>query len=291
MRPGGYEYDSYALVTGRGHRLERLDARAIAARFPAWSPAVYVDGYFNPRAGWAESGRVVAALAAEARSAGVAIATAAFERLVEHGSRVTGIRTVTGDTLAADCVLVAAGAWTPSLLPELGRVMWATGQPVVHLAATPAAAWQAPRFPVWGADLSNTGWYGFPALADGTLKIGHHAEGRRVHPDEPRTVGREHGEAVRAFVADSLPALAGAPIVATRLCLYCDTFDGNFWIDHDPDRPGLVVAAGDSGHGFKFAPVLGPLVADVVERRPNPWAARFAWRARGADDKEAARAM
>jgi hypothetical protein len=61
--------------------------------------------------------------------------------------------------------------------------------------------------------------------------------------------------------------------------------------DRDPDRAGLVVAAGDSGHGFKFAPVLGPLIADVVERRPNAWAPRFAWRARVADGKEAARAM
>jgi glycine/D-amino acid oxidase-like deaminating enzyme len=52
-----------------------------------------------------------------------------------------------------------------------------------------------------------------------------------------------------------------------------------------------VVAAGDSGHGFKFAPLLGPLIADVVERRANAWSPRFAWRTRVADGKEAARAM
>jgi glycine/D-amino acid oxidase-like deaminating enzyme len=144
---------------------------------------------------------------------------------------------------------------------------------------------------VWGADISRTGWYGFPALPDGRLKIGHHGPGRRVHPDEPRTVLPQEIENVRHFLEASLPSLADAPIAATRLCLYCDTFDGDFWIDHDPDRPGLVVAAGDSGHGFKFAPVLGRLIADVVERRPNPWKARFAWRRRGADRKEAARAM
>ncbi len=153
-----------------------------------------------------------------------------------------------------------------------------------------AADWQAPKFPVWAADISNTGWYGFPALADGTLKIGRHGPGRRVHPDDPRTVLPSELAPFREFVRESLPALSGAPIAATRLCLYCDTFDGDFWIDRDPDRAGLVVAAGDSGHGFKFAPVLGPLIADVVERRPNAWAPRFAWRARVADGKEAARA-
>jgi glycine/D-amino acid oxidase-like deaminating enzyme len=122
------------------------------------------------------------------------------------------------------------------------------------------------------------------------LKIGHHGSGRRVDPDAPRAVAPSHETRVREFLAATLPALAGAPIVHRRLCLYCDTFDGDFWIDHDPERPGLVVAAGDSGHGFKFAPVMGALIADVVEGRPNLWAERFSWRRRARDTREAARA-
>ena len=124
----------------------------------------------------------------------------------------------------------------------------------------------------------------------GTLKMANHGVGRRVHPDELRAILPADDARFRAFVRESLPSLSDAPIVATRLCLYCDTFDGDFWIDHDPARAGLVVAAGDSGHAFKFAPVLGSLIADVVERKPNPWAARFRWRPRGRDAKEAARA-
>ena len=71
--------------------------------------------------------------------------------------------------------------------------------------------------------------------------------------------------------------------------MYCDTFDGDLWIDHDPDRPGLVVAAGGSGHGFKFAPVLGGIIADVVERQPNRWTGRFGWRRVGDIRTEEAR--
>ena len=111
-----------------------------------------------------------------------------------------------------------------------------------------------------------------------------------MHPDAPRTLPAVEEAPFREFLRDNLPALADAPVLAMRLCLYCDAFDGNFWIDHDPERPGLVVAAGDSGHGFKFAPVLGGLIADVVERKPNDWAQRFRWRARGPDAREAARA-
>jgi sarcosine oxidase/L-pipecolate oxidase len=60
--------------------------------------------------------------------------------------------------------------------------------------------------------------------------------------------------------------------------MYCETHDGNFWIARDPGREGLVIAAGDCGHGFKFAPVLGEIIADVVEQKPNPISKKFRWR-------------
>jgi glycine/D-amino acid oxidase-like deaminating enzyme len=291
MRPGAFEHDSAAAVERRGHAVERLGLIERERRFPEWSAARYPDGYFNPRAGWAESGKAVARIAVEARAAGVLFREGhRFAGFLDEGSRVAGARTAAGLELRADRVLVAAGAWTPSLLPELSDVMWTTGQPVVHFDAGTSARWRAPLFPVWAADLARTGWYGFPALADGTLKIGHHGRGRRVDPDGDRSVPPSDVERFRDFLRESLPDLAAAPVRATRLCLYCDTFDGDFWIDHDPARPGLVVAAGDSGHGFKFAPVLGALIADVVEGQPNPWAQRFRWRARERDATEAARA-
>jgi glycine/D-amino acid oxidase-like deaminating enzyme len=291
LQPGGFEYESRAMLEQRGHRLEHLQANVWATRFPAWSPEQYPDGYFNPRAGWVESAKVVGRLADEARAAGVRLLEqTACDRLLEQGTRSVGVRTSDGSELRANAVLVAAGAWTPVLLPHLGGVMWATGQPVVHFRVENPKAWQAPGFPVWAADISRSGWYGFPALDDGTLKMANHGVGRRVHADDPRSVLPAEEARFGAFVREHLPALAGAPIVATRLCLYCDTFDGDFWIAPDPSRPGLFVAAGDSGHAFKFAPVLGGLIADVIEAKPNAWAERFRWRTRARDATEAARA-
>lgn len=291
LQPGGFEHESLTLLQQRGHTLRRVDTADLRQSFPAWAAEKYPDGYLNPRAGWAESGKVVARLAAEARASGVVVReNAAFARLLEHGSRVTGVVTADGTEHRADLVLVAAGAWTPTLLPHLGDVLWATAQPVLHFQVENPAEWQPPRFPVWAADISRTGWYGFPALADGTLKVANHGPGRRVHPDAPRIVWDGEEERFRAFLRDTFPALADAPLLASRTCLYCDSFDGNFWLDHDPQRPGLVVAAGDSGHAFKFAPVMGGLIADVVERKPNPFAARFAWRERTAPGGEGARA-
>lgn len=292
LQAGRFEYDSLALLERRGHRLERLRADERATRFPAWSVEHYPDGYFNPRAGWVESGRVAARLAVEARAAGARLLEGVgCERLLEQADRIVGVQTIDGSELRADAVLVAAGAWTPAFLPDLGEVMWAVGQPVVHFRVDDPAAWQAPRFPVWAADIGRSGWYGFPALDDGTLKMANHGPGRRLHADDPRTVPPEAVAQFRAFVDQRLPALADEPIVATRLCLYCDTFDGDFWIAPDPARTGLVVAAGDSGHAFKFAPVLGALIADAIEEKQNLWSQRFRWRARGRDANEAARAM
>ena len=93
-------------------------------------------------------------------------------------------------------------------------------------------------------------------------------------PDE-RVVNDEEIVCLRRFLSETFPDLVDAPIVATRLCLYCDTRDEHFWIDRHPERRGLVVAAGGSGHGFKFGPLLGGLVADAMEGRP---VAKFRWR-------------
>ncbi len=291
MRPGGFEFESFHFLTRLGEKLERLDSAAVAHRFPAWAAEKYPDGYFNPRGGWAASGDVIAWLAQKAQREGVQVTErCAFARLLERGSRVIGVQSNDSREFRADLTLLATGAWTPTLLPELSDVMWATGQPVLHFRVANPTEWQAPRFPVWAADIGRTGWYGFPALDDGTLKVANHGPGRRVHPDDPREISSDDEPRFRAFLRDTFPALADAPLIGTRLCLYCDTFDGNFWLDHHPQRPGLFVAAGDSGHAFKFAPVLGDLIADAVERNPERGHKRFAWRTRTAIAGEGARA-
>jgi len=71
--------------------------------------------------------------------------------------------------------------------------------------------------------------------------------------------------------------------------MYCDSFDGDLFIAADPEREGLVVASGGSGHAFKFAPALGAIVADVVEGNDNRFALRFAWRSLGQVATEEAR--
>ena len=282
MKPGGFEHDSLELLRRRGHQPEHMQAEQLKQRFPAWDTAEFPEGYFNPIAGWAESGEVVARLISEAKTLGVKVmGSTAFSTTLDKGSKVVGVRTGDGEPLKADYVIMAAGSWTPSLLPDMEKYMWSVGQPVFHFLVEDKSVYQPPNFVTWSADIHNTGWYGFPALDDGTLKIANHGPGIRQPADAPREVEADSEDIFREFFSKALPGLSDAPVISNRLCMYCDTWDTDFWIDHDPDRPGLVVATGGSGHGFKFAPMLGPIIADVVEGVPNPYAHRFKWRARG----------
>lgn len=290
MVTGGFEHESRRVLGERGHPTERLSATtALAQRFPEWRLEGYPDGYLNLRAGWAESAFVVERLLGLARQAGVSVHREGFASVLATGSRATGLVTTAGRRIAADAVLVCAGAWTPTLLPWLSDRLWATAQPVLHVATPDPARFRGPAFPPWVADIAGSGWYGFPTKADGTVKIGHHGRGVRVDPRMRGDVSVEHVDKARAFLREAIPALADAPVLEKRVCLYCDSFDGDFLVDHDPEREGLVVASGDSGHAFKFAPVLGQLIADVIERRANRWATRFRWRSVGTPRAEEAR--
>jgi len=279
MSPGSFEYECFSLLTRRGHALQRLDSAAIRQRFPAWE-GPYVDGYFNPSGGYAESGQFVVAMADEASALGVSwILGQKVVRVVEKNQRITGVVLTNGEMISADHVVVATGSWTTDLFPELAGSLRSVGQPVFHLRPKNPEAFRPEVFPVFGADISRTGYYGFPANADGIVKIANHGIGRSMHPDSlDRVVTPEQEKAFREFLAQSFPSLADAPIVYTRICVYGDSLDEHFWISRHPAIEGLVLAAGGSGHGFKFGPVIGDLVVDALHGVPNPVLQKFRYR-------------
>jgi len=274
MQPGSFEHASFTLLARRGHHIERLDAAAIAARFPAYRPGAYVDGYLHREGGWAESGATVAQLITDAIAAGITVrADCAIDRIVDDGALAGN------EHLPADAIVLCTGAWAPQLLPELASALRPVGQPVFHLLPADPAPFAAASFPAFGADISRTGYYGFPINRDGIVKIANHGAGIDYTPGAPRDVTTAQEAALRSFLADAIPALAHAQIVGSRLCVYGDTRDADFWIARHPARPTLTVATGGSGHGFKFAPVLGELIADAVLGRSNPFTHKFRWRA------------
>jgi glycine/D-amino acid oxidase-like deaminating enzyme len=292
MQPGQFEYESCRVLEKLEHGFELFDAATFHQRFPAFAPDRCRDGFFDPHAGYVESGLVVATLSKYARSLGVdLLESAKFLELDQAGHGLKGVVLEDQRRVNGDAVLMATGAWTPYLLPFTKKFLRATGHPVFHLKPGQPDLFLPKRFPFFGADISTTGYYGFP-LHQGVVKVANHGPGREMSPDSSaRVVTREEEDDLRDFLQSTIPALADAPIVYTRLCMYCDTNDGDFWIARDPDRPGLTIAAGDCGHGFKFAPILGEIIADAVEGRPNTLLKKFRWRpeVQAGTSKEAAR--
>ena len=124
----------------RGHTPEHLTGEAISRRFPAWKPEAFVDGFFHAQGGYVESGRVVAALVRLAQSKGVMLyPDQTVETLIEESSHIKGVRTRSGNTFHAEHVVVASGAWTALLVPDLAPFVKVTGHPIFHLKpANPA---------------------------------------------------------------------------------------------------------------------------------------------------------
>lgn len=269
MDPSSYAGASYRSLPG----MQRLDPVGVSDLLTFLSPGRFVDGYVNGRAGWANASEALRQMERACEDAEVGIVP---ERVAQIGDGWVGLSD--DGLLRADRVVVAAGAWTSGLLPETAELLVPAGQPVLYLR--PADPTPFTNVPVWALDLAASGFYGFPASADGIVKVGHHGPGitRRLGATSvPESVIGWF----RDFLRLSVPALAGARIDRSRLCFYCDAPDGRFLIDVVPGRKRVVVAAGGSGHGFKFAPVLGDLIAAVVTDEDHPRRTNVAWRPPG----------
>ncbi|MEJ2540887.1 MAG: FAD-dependent oxidoreductase, partial [Gemmatimonadota bacterium] len=116
MEPGSFEHESFTSLERRGMAVERIDSETLRRRFPAWNSQHYPDGYLSREAGWAESGEVIRQLARDALAGGVRHLQDRASSLLERGGRVSGVRLESGRHRESEVVVLATGAWTPSLL-------------------------------------------------------------------------------------------------------------------------------------------------------------------------------
>jgi sarcosine oxidase/L-pipecolate oxidase len=232
----------------------------------------------------------------------------AFESLCyEYSpSKVTGIKTADGKAHFSPTTILACGGWTPSLLPALDGLCETTAGSVAFLKIpkhSPLFQRFAPEnFPSWQykmRDGADGGLYGFPRDDNGRLKIGYRgtkytnpvkqADGKErsvpvtrwSSPGESITAIPTHAlRLIQAFLDEYLPELGaqGIDITLTRVCWYTDTFDNHFVIDRVPRTEGLIVATGGSGHAFKYLPIIGEWIVDIIEGAGLERLAVKAWR-------------
>jgi sarcosine oxidase len=191
-------------------------------------------------------------------------AVAAMLAQVPHVDRDTAVKSIAELRSDFDAVVVAAGPWTPELIDWIPLRI--ERQVHVWFSIARDADWFAPaRFPAFVRLSRDSGFlYGIPSLDGKTVKIGRHHDGETTTPDTiRRRVDDADIDPLRLAASTYMRGVSGH-VTRTLTCMYTNTPDGHFVIDFAPDDRRVVVISACSGHGFKFAPVIGDIAADLV---------------------------
>ena len=245
---------------------EILDGSELRRRFPAWHVDDEAAAVLQPDGGFLRAERCVRAHASGARTAGAVIRE--HEPLLgwEAKGGSVRVRTARGEYDAGQLVL-SAGAWMASLLPELASLMRPERQVLGWFAISEPDHFASERFPVFVHDADEGRFYGFPQFEVPGFKIGrYHHLSEQIDPDSMDRGCRPADEAaLRKAVARYFPG-ANGPLLESTACLFTNTPDEHFIIDRHPDAGEVLVVSPCSGHGFKFCGVVGEIVADLVTR-------------------------
>jgi len=297
--------------------VQELPSKADISKQLGTGPGSGEWGYINHRSGWADAEASLIWLRKEVESLSngrVTFVTAEATSLIfsASGSSVLGANTSDGTQYHADLTILAAGAWSSKFL-DLRSQVHASGQCLLYVHVSDAEQERLKDLPVL-LNMS-TGWFIIPPR-NNILKIARHAHGYsnpttipHPHPSAsssssekhitvslPRTMYDSPSNAVplpfqkeaAAALAQLLPDLSPRPFISTRICWYSDTPAGEFLITYC-DKPveegglgmkGVFLATGGSGHGFKFLPVLGEKIVDVMEGKDEEWARKWGWKDR-----------
>ncbi|KIM40277.1 hypothetical protein M413DRAFT_175851 [Hebeloma cylindrosporum] len=285
-----YADESYKNDVALGALVEPLnDSDAIRAVFPAGTPTAPFAGcagYLNRSGGWADAGQGMTLLLNEVKALnGKVLPGMNVIKILRKDGQTIGVQCSDGTVLDAALVVLAAGSWTPSAFPELdlGRICLATGQCVAMVQLSRKEAEIYKDCPVV-LDFSS-GFYIFPPNEADIVKMAIHSAGYTYFDEAnghrmistPRTLTSDPVRGLfipksvvrdlRMHLKNVYPDLAEKPFSGTRLCWYNDSPDGDWVIGHYPKDESLIIATAGSGHAYKFLPVIGRLVADLVEEK------------------------
>ena len=271
--PADSEVYAGSLRSAREHELaiQELDHKTLCERYPQFAFDSDTVGVFEPTAGLVIPENGIAAHLELAERDGADIRENIKVESVETSDTGIVVRTSSG-SLRAERLVVTAGAWTsrfiscPGMPLEVHRKVFCWFEPL-DLEACDSA-----RMPVWiigGGRSAHAGdYYGIPTWVTQPgprgVKVGFHGPGTIVDPDTcARTVPEDVIARFRHDIHELLPGVLGEVMHSTT-CLYTMSPDGHFIVDHAPGDERVVLGCGFSGHGYKFAPVIGEILADLA---------------------------
>ncbi len=253
---------------------ERLGNAALHKRFPALRPPDGVEALYQPSGGVVRADRAVASFWHAAEAAGAAMISEAQVTGIDIDGRDDVVVTLEdGRRWRAERLILAVGGWSGGMLAglDLNLPLRVTQERLVYLpprAGAPSHALEALPTIIDYHDSVNH-FYALPQVDIPGVKVGWHRSGPVVAPDDERVETPDLLEGIVTWAARNLPYFDPRPI-SDLTCLYTNTPDFDFILDHHPRHPQIVIGAGFSGHGFKFAPVIGDMLAALALDRPDP---------------------
>ncbi len=259
-----------SLAAARQHGLahEMLDHDTLAQRYPCFNLPDRHVAFYESLAGLLLPQDCVAAMADQAMRRGARIH--GHEPVLDWSCDDRGVTARTARaTYQADTLIFCGGAWSGRLLGQIGVSLSVTRQVMGWTWPADPDQFALGRFPTWAidpdADQYEGLYYGFPMLAvNPGFKIAAHIPATPVDPttfvhDAQASDEDVFRPALRRLVPD-----ADGPLLSIQTCLYTNSPDGHFIIDRHPNHPRVLMACGFSGHGFKFAAVVGEALADMA---------------------------
>lgn len=266
--PSDSAFIEEAIASGRQYALplELLEAEEVNKRWPGVRLPEGFHACFEPTSGVLFSENCVKAFRQLAQEHGAALSVYTLVEDIAVNRDFVQIETSKG-AYTAEKLIVTAGAWNGQILSKLKLDL--SLQPkrqTVGWFACDESLYNDSVFPAFFADTGTAQYYGFPSFNGSGLKLGRHDYGQVTDPDQ---INRQFGiypedeGHIRRFLEVYMPQAAGT-LKRGRVCMYTKTPDDHFIVDVHPAYDHVVMAAGFSGHGFKFSSVIGEVLSQLA---------------------------
>ena len=289
--------DTIRFVEGKEQIMEFVPQLAQTRDIDNWK------GLWNQHAGWAHAKNALQKLGEETQKLGVKFISGpdgTMTDLVSSNNRVAGVKVASGKIHSASRYILSTGAASAALLPELSPNLWSKCWTLAHIKLSEEEMEHFKNMPV--VDNHELGFFFEPDPVSGWIKIcnafpgyqwrhGRYTHDEKTdsfsvpryasdHPDQG--IPEEARRAINRFIDTVIPQFSGRPVLGARICWCTDTPDSLWLIGPHPEYPGneLLLATGDSGHGFKFLPTIGKYIADAYEGKPSGLRKEWQWSTR-----------
>lgn len=251
--------------------VERLDSAELRRRYPVFCLNGDFHGVLERDAGFLAVEECVRTYLAEAVRLGVVVRS--DEPALDWESHALGVRVRTEKgTYEAAKLVIAAGAWAGRVLADVDLPLTVLRKWLVWFGTSKPERFRRDHFPIYMVESPGGFYYGFPVVDPAGHKVARHDGGEELN--DPLTLhdgnSSQEATACQTFLRSHLPEVDG-PLQEARACMYTVTPDRHFILDRHPHSPHVVLAAGFSGHGFKFASVVGEILADLAEGSASSW--------------------